>query len=39
MKEYLAPLQLGFGTKLGAEAAIHSVRTFSHHIPLCVGEV
>ena len=28
VKEYLAPLQLGFGTKLGAEAAIHSVRTF-----------
>ena len=33
-KMYLAPLQLGLGTKMGAEAAIHSVRTFLHHIPV-----
>ena len=33
MKDYLSPRQLGFGTKLVAEAAIDSVRTFLNEIP------
>ena len=33
MKDYLSPLQLGFGTKLGAEAAIHSARKYLREIP------
>ena len=28
MEEYLSPLQLGYRTRLGAEAAIHSARTY-----------
>ena len=28
MEEHLSPLQLGYGTRLGAEAAIHSARTY-----------
>ena len=33
VKDYLSPRQLGFGTKLGAEAAIHSARIFLNEIP------
>ena len=31
---FLAPLQLGFGTSMGAEAAAHAARTYLHHLPL-----
>jgi hypothetical protein len=33
MKEYLSPLQVGFGTRIGAEAAIHSIRSYLSEIP------
>ena len=32
MGSLLAPLQLGFGTSLGAEAAVHSARVYLHHL-------
>ena len=32
MGSLLAPLQLGFGTPLGAEAAAHSARVYLHHL-------
>ena len=32
MGPLLAPLQLGYGTPLGAEAAVHAARTYLHHI-------
>ena len=32
MGSLLAPLQLGFGTSLGAEAAVHSARFYLHHL-------
>ena len=33
VKEYLSPLQVGFGTRIGAEAAIHSIRSYLSEIP------
>ena len=32
MGSHLAPLQLGFGTHLGAEAAVHAARHFVHNL-------
>lgn len=32
MGALLAPLQLGYGTPMGAEAAVHATRTFLHNI-------
>ena len=33
MGQYLAPLQLGYGTPLGAEAAVHASRSYHHLLP------
>ena len=33
MGQYLAPLQLGYGTPLGAEAAIHASKLYLHLLP------
>ena len=33
MGQYLAPLQLGYGTPLGAEAAVHASRSYLHLLP------
>ena len=31
MEDYLAPLQLGYGTSCGAEAAAHAARSYLQH--------
>ena len=33
MGDLLAPLQLGYGTSMGAEAAVHAARTYLHSMP------
>ena len=33
MADLLAPTQLGYGTSMGAEAAVHATRTYLQHMP------
>ena len=33
MGDLLAPIQLGYGTSMGAEAAVHAARTYLHNMP------